>query len=173
MKRMALCMLAVLLVAVFPTPGAADQLPGSYAADMISSNFANATCGQAFVSQPTYVGGVQTRPGNITINVDFTNSLTTPVVNPPLASGNCSTTIPLLPGASFDVCYLTLGTSPTVTYITTVTDTNKNGRIDGGESFLSGDFLPHGNALASLLLFAPADATCGGTLQFQSGFHRR
>ncbi len=167
MKWMALCILAVLPVAIFPVPGAADQLPGSYAADMVRFNPSFATCGQAFASQPTYVGGVQTRPGNITINVDFTNSLPTPVVNPSLPVGDCSTSAGLLPGASFDVCTIFL------TYITTITDTNKNGRIDGGEGFLSGDFIPHGAPVGVLFLLAPANGACGGSPEFFSGFHRR
>jgi hypothetical protein len=161
-----------LLVATFSVPAAADQLPGIYSTDVISS-FANATCGQAFVNQPTYVGGVQTRPGNITFFVDFANSLATPSVNPPLGTGNCTTNSGQVAGASFDLCYI--GLNPlSVNFVATLTDANKNGRIDGGEGFLSAEFIPHGNALGAFWLEAPGNGTClDGTIEFVSGYHRR
>jgi hypothetical protein len=171
MKRTGLCILAVLLVATFSVPAAADQLPGIYSTDVIS-NFANATCGQAFVNQPTFVGGVQTRPGNITIFVDFANSLPTPVVNPALATGNCTTNSGQVAGATFDVCYVGLPLS--LGFVTTISDTNKNGRIDGGEGFISAEFIPHGTALGAFWLEAPGNGTCGdGSIEFASGYHRR
>jgi hypothetical protein len=171
MKRMALCMLAVLLVATFPVPGAADQLPGVFSGNMIS-RFANASCGTASATQPRFVGGVQTNAGNITIFVDFANSIPTPVVNPVLGNGNCTTATAQISGASFDVCYFTAITANQV-FIATITDTNHNGRIDGGEGFLSADFIAHGAALGHIVLRAPADGACGGTLEFDSGFTRR
>ncbi len=171
MKRMGLCMLAVLLVATFPVPGAADQLPRVFSADMIS-NAANASCGQVSATQPTFIGGVMTNPGNITIFVDFTNSLPTPVVNPPLGpGGHCGSGVSA--GGSFDVCRVA-PFSTTLVFLATITDTNKNGRIDGGEGFLSGNFIAEGDALGHIALVEPAKGDCtGGTTRFESGFTRR